>query len=142
MKRTGLSGPTYSSSDSGSSSVWDRSGPVMCGMIRILPHPASIPESVAGQFSHGLQDPRHGARFHPAAAGRTCRRHASPPCSSRTVLLLRSLRSEIRRSLRDGDPEKSVEPLRMLSDLVTAHLPEVPAELQRVAEVDKIQQIM
>jgi hypothetical protein len=44
-----------------------------------------------------------------------------------------SLRSEIRRSLRDGDPDKSVEPLRMLSDLVTAHLPEVPAELQRVA---------
>jgi hypothetical protein len=44
-----------------------------------------------------------------------------------------SLRSEIRRSLRDGDPDKSVEPLRMLSDLVTLHLPEVPAELQRVA---------
>src|SRR4051794_28835331 len=30
MKRTGFSEPTYSSSDSGRSRVWDRSWPVMC----------------------------------------------------------------------------------------------------------------
>jgi hypothetical protein len=36
MKRTGLSLPTYSSSDSDRGSVWDRSGPEMCVLIRIL----------------------------------------------------------------------------------------------------------
>jgi hypothetical protein len=50
MKRTGLSWPTYSSSDSGNNSVWDRSGPEMCVMIRILTLPASIRNPLRDRF--------------------------------------------------------------------------------------------
>ena len=68
MKRTGLSWPTYSSSDSGNNRIWDRSGPEMCVMIRILTLPASISEFVPEEISHGLHEKR-GSDFGPKSRG-------------------------------------------------------------------------
>jgi hypothetical protein len=55
MNRTGFSGPTWLSTLSGKSSVWDRSWPVMWDMPDSIKSNAA-PESFRAGFSHGLLD--------------------------------------------------------------------------------------